>query len=159
MRWKNSMGLRVGPAGFAARLAQLVLKVGNRLFVRRHDRGPVLNFRFGFGQVLPTELFPHGHVRIAVILLLFQAVFTLQDVELAGIVRQFLSSIGKSFSPIVLTLGLSLIDRCRRFTLVGGFVLVRCPRLIGWRGWRFANNGDRSLDGVEVVVCKYWDRL
>src|SRR5260370_41383578 len=68
---------RGGPSGFPARLAQRVLEVGDRLLVLRYGRGFLVNFRFGVGQVLSVVLFPHRSVRVAVLLLLLQIVFTL----------------------------------------------------------------------------------
>src|SRR5882757_6125027 len=150
---------RGGPSGFAARLAQRVLEVGDRLLVLRHGRRFLVNFSFCVGQVLPVVLLPHRCVRVAVILLLLQIVFPLQDVEFVSVVREFLSRVCKGFPPIRFVLsrtcfvvrgrGLALID-CRR--CLG---LVLCGRgLVCGRGRRLTNHVDRTLDGINVVVRK-----
>src|SRR5258706_5780944 len=121
MIWKNPIALRswISPPGLAARLSQLVLKVGDCLFVGCNRGCLVINLRLGVSQVLPGVLLPHRLVRVAVILLLLQVVIALQDVEFVRIGRQFLSSIGESLPPIVCT-------------LFGGFVVMGWFFRLAW---------------------------
>ena len=60
----------------------------------------VVDLRLGIDQILARVILLHRRIRVAVVLLLFQIVLALQDVELMRIVRQFLVRIGECLAPV-----------------------------------------------------------
>jgi len=129
--WRNASSRSEIPACLALRLRFLV------------------NFRFVSVKSCRC-IVPSSQFRVAVILLLLQIVFTLQDIEFVSVIREFLSCVSKGFPPIRFVFDRGcLVVRRRNLTFIVRrrslrLIVCRCVLVLSWSSWSCLRAGPAS---------------